>query len=95
MFYFKLCKGGGYFGKSQFILENRGKRLFEHCKNIGIISQMSWEFQISGSETTLGQIFQKKNFWTPKKISDPFPRENRQKIAKLAKNGIFEALKAN
>ena len=31
--FFKLCKGG-YFGKSQFISENRGKRLFEHCKKI-------------------------------------------------------------
>ena len=44
--------------------------------------------QISGNKTALGQIFEKKNFGYPKNL-DPLPRENRQKIVKTAKNGIF------
>ena len=37
--------------------------------------------------------FREKKFWTPKKISDTFPRENRQKIAKNGQKWHFWGLK--
>ena len=36
-----------------------------------------------------------KIFFGRKKILDPSPRENMQKTSKMAKIGIFDALKAN
>ena len=56
---------------------------------------MSYGFQISGSETTLGQIFEKKIFGPQKKFRTLFPEKIGKKSPKTAKNGIFEALKAN
>ena len=63
---------GGFCVKSQFILENREKRLFEHYKT-------------KMHKTTLGQIFEKKKFWPRKKFRTLFPEnigKNRQKRQK-------------
>ena len=56
---------------------------------------MSYGFQISGSETNLGQIFEKKIFGTQKNFRTLFPEKIGKKSPKTAENGIFEVFKAN
>ena len=46
---------------------------------------MSKGFQISRSETTLGQIFEKKKNWTPTKFWTLFPEKIGKKSPKTAK----------
>ena len=52
----------------------------------------SYGIKIRHSESTLGQIFRKKNLGF-KFLFDPSHREIRQKTSKMAKNGILESFK--
>ena len=40
-------------------------------------------------------LHEKKFFWSKKKFWTPLPEKTGKKTSKMAKNGIFDALKAN